>query len=592
VDSAPAARLDLTFRPETLVANRYLLVKKVGVGGMGSVWAAHDQALDAPCAVKLVNENLIANEEVRVRFAREAKLAAQLRSPHVVHVFDCGEANNTLYIVMEWLDGESLAQRLEREGKLDGATTYRVVAHVARALTTAHALGIVHRDLKPDNIFLVPGYDEETAKVLDFGIAYDSVYAHRDHLTIPGSLLGTPLYLSPEQARGKPVDHRADLWSLGVIVFECLTGSSPFDAPAIGEIMGRILYEPLPRPSELNEELSPEIDAWWLRAASRKKEERFDSAKELVDALAAALSLERSVSVPPPGRSRASSIPGLTRASGIQLPKSGDRGSEPPSTRPGDRQSAPSPPRDESATVSPPSEVSAVPDELESTDSSATGQPAEEEAKAARTKLLWPSDASSEAESGPDASDSAVVGKLDAATISPAEAELDGSVPSSSPAEESAEQNFPLAAASRSEGSEPVPEGPGLDDFLTAETDLVDETSPRPRVQLAVLAGITILMFLTGVVLVLAMSATSADPESVAPPPEAAAVESPPEAPESESLQPELAPEPDSDMPVIRLENLPKAPNQVPKSSPAARPARPAAPPPPAPASSVRDYGI
>jgi serine/threonine protein kinase len=319
LDSADASSLDPHHGPEALVANRYQLVRKVGVGGMGTVWLAHDQALDAPCAVKLVNDELASNKEVRARFTREAKLAAQLRSPHVVHVFDCGESNGTLFIVMEWLEGESLASRIDREGNLDAVSTYRVVAHVARALTTTHALGVVHRDLKPDNVFLVPGYDEETAKVLDFGIARDSVHSLRDRATREGSFLGTPCYLSPEQARGKPADFRADLWALGVMAFECLTGHSPFDADAIGDVMGRILYEPLPKPSEFNAALPAEIDEWWLRAASRDPEQRFQSAKELTDALGKALGLEQSVTVPPPARARTSSFPD-TRASGIYSP--------------------------------------------------------------------------------------------------------------------------------------------------------------------------------------------------------------------------------------------------------------------------------
>ncbi len=321
--SADAARLDPAGRPEGLLANRYQLIRKVGAGGMGTVWLAHDQALDARCAVKLVNAELVANAEVRARFSREAKLSAQLRSPHVVDVFDCGESNGTLYIVMEWLEGESLAARIDRDGKLDPTSAYRVVAHVARALTSTHSLGIVHRDLKPDNVFLVPGYDEETAKVLDFGIALDSVYALRDRATREGTFLGTPCYLSPEQSRGKPVDHRADLWSLGVMAFECLTGQSPFAGDAIGEVMGRILYEPLPNVTDYEPTLPAAIDAWWKRAVARDREERFQSAKELADEFAKALGLERSVTVPPPARARTSSFPEM-RESGIYSPATGE----------------------------------------------------------------------------------------------------------------------------------------------------------------------------------------------------------------------------------------------------------------------------
>jgi len=321
--SADAARLGAEERPEALLANRYQLLRKVGVGGMGTGWLAHDQALDARCAVKVVNAELVANAEVRARFAREAKLSAQLRSPHVVDVFDCGESNGTFYIVMEWLDGESLATRIDRDGKLDPASAYRVVAHVARALTRAHSLGIVHRDLKPDNVFLVPGYDEEIAKVLDFGIALDSVYALRDRATREGTFLGTPCYLSPEQARGRPVDHRADLWSLGVMGFECLTGCSPFASDAIGEVMGRILYDPLPSVTDHEPNLPAAVDAWWKRAVARDREQRFQSAKELADELGKALGLERAVTVPPPARARTSSFPEM-RASGIYSPVTGE----------------------------------------------------------------------------------------------------------------------------------------------------------------------------------------------------------------------------------------------------------------------------
>jgi len=320
--SADVARLDAEERPEAVLADRYQLLRKVGVGGMGTVWLAHDQALDARCAVKVVNAELVANAEVRARFTREAKLSAQLRSPHVVDVFDCGESNGTLYIVMEWLDGESLATRIDRDGKLDPASAYRVVAHVARALTSAHSLGIVHRDLKPDNVFLVPGYDEETAKVLDFGIALDSVYALRDRATREGTFLGTPCYLSPEQARGRPVDHRADLWSLGVLAFECLTGRSPFASDAIGEVMGRILYDPLPSVADFEPTLPAAVDEWWKRAVARDREQRFQSAKELADELGRALGLERAVTVPPPARARTSSFPEM-RASGIYSPATG-----------------------------------------------------------------------------------------------------------------------------------------------------------------------------------------------------------------------------------------------------------------------------
>ena len=281
-----------------VVARRYRLVRKLGSGGMGSVWLALDLSLDTRCALKLVDDDKAKSEEVRVRFQREAKAAAQLRSPHVVDVFDHGDWGGVPYIAMEFLDGEDLAARLTRLGRLDPGSTYRVIAHVARALMRAHALGIVHRDLKPENIFLVRGDDEEIAKVLDFGIAKHDAYSLQDKATKTGSFLGTPYYVSPEQARGRPTDYRSDLWSLGVIAFECLTGRPPFQADALGELMGQILYEAPPKPSERVSGLLPAVDAWWERASQRDREQRFQSAKELSDALGRALGVTRLVVVP------------------------------------------------------------------------------------------------------------------------------------------------------------------------------------------------------------------------------------------------------------------------------------------------------
>jgi serine/threonine-protein kinase len=265
---------------------------------MGTVWLADDLLLDSPCALKLIDDDKAQSTEVRVRFAREAKVAAQLRGAHVVDVFEHGEWDKTPFIAMEYLEGEDLGTRLDREEVLDPATTYRVAAHVARALARAHAFGIVHRDLKPENVFLVPSDDGEVAKVVDFGIAKHDAYSLRDKTTKTGSFLGTPYYVSPEQARGKQTDHRSDLWSLAVIVFQCLTGRPPFESEALGELMGLILYEDLPRPSQVRPGLSPAFDAWWERAAKRDREERFQSAKEFADALAEALEQPTLLAVP------------------------------------------------------------------------------------------------------------------------------------------------------------------------------------------------------------------------------------------------------------------------------------------------------
>ena len=300
-----------------LVAGRYRLASIIGSGGMGTVWLAHDLSLDANCAIKLIDDDKAANEEIRVRFEREAKAYAQLRSAHVVDVFDFGEWDGTYFIAMEHLEGEDLSSRLERLGRLDFETTYRIVAHVARALMSAHAQGIIHRDLKPENIFLVQGYDEEVTKVLDFGIAQHNAYKLENRATREGAFLGTPCYASPEQARGTPIDYRADLWSLGVIAFECLTGHLPFYNEALGELMGLILYEPIPKPTSFNPDLPLGIDAWWERAASRDREQRYQSAKEMADQLGAVLGVGTIVRVPTVHPRLRSSYPSVNEQSGV-----------------------------------------------------------------------------------------------------------------------------------------------------------------------------------------------------------------------------------------------------------------------------------
>ena len=284
--------------PGVVVASRYRLVRPLGVGGMGTVWLADDLLLDSQCALKLIDDDKAQSDEVRVRFAREAKVAAQLRGAHVVDVFEHGEWEGTPFIAMEYLQGEDLGTRLDRETTLDPASTYRIAAHVARALARAHAYGIVHRDLKPENVFLVQTDDGEIAKVVDFGIAKHDTYSLRDKTTKTGSFLGTPFYVSPEQARGKPTDHRSDLWSLAVIVFQCMTGRPPFESEALGELMGLILYEDLPKPSLVRPGLPEAFDAWWERAAKRDREERFQSARDFADSLGLALGQTTHIVVP------------------------------------------------------------------------------------------------------------------------------------------------------------------------------------------------------------------------------------------------------------------------------------------------------
>jgi serine/threonine-protein kinase len=276
-----------------VVANRFKLERLLGEGGMGAVWLAHHTGLDVPCAVKFIHAEAATSPEVRARFEREAKGAAQLRSPNVVQILDHGTWEGTPYIAMEYLEGEDLDMRLERQRKLGLQETLGITIQVARALARAHAAGLVHRDLKPANIFLVHDDDREIAKVLDFGIAKSQslTLSSADSKTKTGSVMGTPYYMSPEQAQGtKEVDHRSDLWALAVVVYQCITGTLPFDSMALGDLFVKIIVGPIPMPSSVAV-VPAGFDAWWTRATQRDPNERFQSAKELADALGPALGL-------------------------------------------------------------------------------------------------------------------------------------------------------------------------------------------------------------------------------------------------------------------------------------------------------------
>ncbi len=269
-------------RPTRFVAGKYRLTTMLGQGGMGSVWEGIHTSLGTRVAIKFIENDYIESEEARQRFVNEAQAAARLRSKHVVQVFDQGVmADGRPYIVMEFLPGEPLDKRLERVGRLSLQQTAVIIAQVCRALTKAHDVGIVHRDMKPENIFLVHDEEDgtEIAKVVDFGIAkFTDKSLGVSNSTRTGSVLGTPYYMSPEQARGlRSVDPRADLWSLGVIAYRCVTGELPFTGEAVGDLLVKICTAPIPTPSHKVPEVGGAFDAWFQRALGREPDERFQS---------------------------------------------------------------------------------------------------------------------------------------------------------------------------------------------------------------------------------------------------------------------------------------------------------------------------
>ncbi len=278
--------MGIQLAPNVVIAERFHLNRLLGRGGMGSVWHATHLGLDIPCAVKFIEGEFSQMAEAQARFEREAKAAASLRSPHVVQILDHGVFQGIPYIAMELLDGEDLGKRLQAVGRMQPNQLITIITQVCRALTKAHAVGVVHRDLKPDNIFLVRDDDREIAKVLDFGIAKANANAIEGSGTKTGAMLGTPYYMSPEQAQGtKSVDFRSDLWSLAVIVYQCVTGRLPFESEALGDLLVKIIVNPIPVPSQQASDITPAFDRWWARAASREPSQRFQSSKEFAESL-------------------------------------------------------------------------------------------------------------------------------------------------------------------------------------------------------------------------------------------------------------------------------------------------------------------
>src|SRR6478609_1750056 len=277
-------------QPGLIIAGKYRLEQEIGRGSMGTVFRAVHVTLGQRVAIKLISAEHSQSTEARQRFSVEAKAAAKLRSRHVVQVIDDGETpQGNPYIVLELLEGETLEERLARDQDIPLSEAVRVVTHVGRALARAHAQGIVHRDLKPANVFLVKSDDDDAgwiAKVLDFGIAK---VAQESGTTVAGTVLGTPLFMSPEQVRGaSSVDHRADLYSLGMCLFHMVTGKYAFYSESYSDTLVGTCTLPLPRLREHAPWVPEAVESWFQRACARAPLDRFQSADEMAEALQAA----------------------------------------------------------------------------------------------------------------------------------------------------------------------------------------------------------------------------------------------------------------------------------------------------------------
>jgi predicted Ser/Thr protein kinase len=261
------------------LSDRYTLTERVAKGGMGTVYLARDERLGRQVAIKLLKAELAGDPRFVERFRREARAVASLSHPNMVAVFDYGEDEDNYFIVMEYVEGRDLARVLREEGPFSPDRAVHVGSLICAALGHAHAAGVVHRDVKPANVILG---DRDGVKVTDFGIARAVGDAT---LTATGSVLGTAHYLSPEQASGDPVGPASDIYSLGIVLYEVLTGAVPFTGDTPIAVAMRHVSDPVPPPSELNPDVPSALDEVVAKATAKAPEQRFASAEEMAAAL-------------------------------------------------------------------------------------------------------------------------------------------------------------------------------------------------------------------------------------------------------------------------------------------------------------------
>ena len=259
---------------------RYEIIKELGQGAMGIVYQALDPNIQRAVALKVLRPGLSSDQEFRQRFQREARSAGKLAHPGIVTIFDASEQGDTSFLVMEYLKGQTLAQLIAAGGALSPAVACDIAVQICDALDYAHAAQIVHRDIKPSNIILLPG---DLVKLTDFGIAR---IMSEPRMTRTG-IIGTLDYMSPEQARGEDADHRTDIYSLGIVLFEMVTGRPPFQADSPSATLLKLISEPMPSPRALTPAVSAEIETVIFRATDKDPARRYQTAAEMRHALQA-----------------------------------------------------------------------------------------------------------------------------------------------------------------------------------------------------------------------------------------------------------------------------------------------------------------
>lgn len=294
---APALMGDADSIVSSVLAGRYLVTRKIGQGGMGAVFEATHTLIGKRVAVKVLLDKYAQKDAVVARLKQEAQLASSIGHEHIIDITDFGQTNDgRTFVVMEYLEGEPLSELLSREGPLPEERILRITAQIASALGAAHAKGVVHRDVKPENIFLLTRNERDFVKVVDFGISKSmrsdpGASGESPRLTQTGMVLGTPLYMSPEQARGDDeLDHRIDIYALGVIMYELATGEVPFHGNNYLSVISQVLNDDPVMPRERRPELSEELEAVILRAMAKDCDDRYADAAALLQDVNALLS--------------------------------------------------------------------------------------------------------------------------------------------------------------------------------------------------------------------------------------------------------------------------------------------------------------
>ena len=274
-------------RPGDIIADRYRVIEKIGEGAMGTVYRAEHVQISKAMAVKLLHHEVEQNPENVARFHREAEAASRLNHPNTVHVFDFGRTKSgSLYLVMEYVDGDDLGKVIAAEGAMPFGRVAYLCAQVTGSVADAHAAGVIHRDLKPENIVISEGRDGERPKVLDFGLAKLFEGNVGTQVTSSGTIVGTPYYMSPEQIHGQELDGRSDVYAMGAIMYECVVGKPPFDAPnPVGVLSKHLSEEPQPPSTRSPLSVPVEADEIIMRCLEKDPADRYQSAEDLRQAL-------------------------------------------------------------------------------------------------------------------------------------------------------------------------------------------------------------------------------------------------------------------------------------------------------------------